>query len=317
MTIETTDYSLQIHDTIDDLGLSDSIDFMKLDAKYVKAVQEERDIEAIDLLKQGVKIMVPELPDELDIFGDDDDKPLLDTTANDLSVSRIYFHYVDLLDQYFLRLIEAIKNDLVDNEDLAEATKKLIAKDLDELSVDELCTLVLVVSEATGMIEVDDSKLSFPINGTWYHIQKKDVHEKYESKNLKVGQVSLIKEFRRRTKQHQSEKLDSDGTMMFNLGIYELACLALKENEDIPTHPAEQKVFLDQRMALFGESIKITTYFNICFFLTLTLIEFGVTKITYMLSTKSTSKESKYHKARLQSSIARRKRIRQNSKRRR
>ena len=103
--VETSIGSFSYHDSIDNITLSDKIDFAEHTNSFREAIVEH-DEAAVDHLIKAVKVFIPGLPEGLDISDESDDQPLI--ASDTISVIGLHNHYNYLIQQYYLDIIASI-----------------------------------------------------------------------------------------------------------------------------------------------------------------------------------------------------------------
>lgn len=260
ITLQTKDFDIKLHSSIDEISLNDFCDFMNAESIWMNAEIENKD----ELFVKMAMVFVPNanlLPFD---SGSED-------VMESLSLINVYIYYIDLLNGYFMEVIDDCLKELrlKDSEYLDEFESDIVETDVSKLSIVDKSNLAISITEHyRSDITVKDNNLSFEHNNETYLISGKLVNDYLQGNSFTAGEVATVKDFRRRLSEAESEKETPEtGTLMFKLRLHDLAVLARKENEVLPFDISERTKLLNERMVLF-QDLKMDLVFNISFFLT-------------------------------------------------
>ena len=330
--IEGDSLPLDIHDNVSSIKLSPFIDYKKHDYQWIENIRAY--LEAKDLFdKEGGKAPLdPDAQPKIDavrlmvIPNATEDQLLLfekiplsieedgvkferyynfhyditqDIEGNilqDISIDRLYYHYINLFNHWIVDVYAHIKDRIAllkqqfnklgkeykMSEALAQAIVVLdqhfIAKDL-VLPLEQYLSMILFISAETGLCEYDKEKLSFDYKGDKYHVGKKDIETFYEQKGITTGEYVTIKNVRQLMQEKLYRHTDIEGLYEMELSLYEMAILCRKEGEQLPYFSVARDKYLQDRGKHF-EDIDMATYYNVCFFLITSLLQSASQELT-------------------------------------
>ncbi len=282
ITVQTSVGDFSYHDGISDITLSDKIDFADHTRLFHKAKDSDS---AITHLIVAVRVFIPDLPDNLNISDDSDDKPLI--ASDSISVIGLHNHYTYLIEQYYLDVIESIIEH-IDLESLEPQERKFI-EDVGQMTdLLDYAQVVMLLSQKYGNAKITNKfdRYNFQFKGKRFYISVKESAKWFDGVRYNLGQVSLVKEFRNRFfKKLESINPGELGLSLYKLNLYEIAVLCLQKGEEIPAQPAAQTKWISDRQKFF-EDIPMTLYYDICFFLTISFIKSVRIRTINMLSKK-------------------------------
>lgn len=279
VTIRTEHFSIDVPTMVDEVTLGEYIDFLKAEGRYQKNVYGGGNGEKE--LVEAVGFIIKDLPDSLAVFGSDDDSDIM--TCKEISVYVLYYHLLWLFNEYLIRWADEILESWDVSDDKKRKRYEQVKAYIDEgASLEDLHRILLIISEENGNFKYKKGKFSFLHRGQRFYVDPKGLIDD-SLRTFTVGEVSKIKESRNRTDKQLESNNDAMGLLMHEMGVREVALICRGQNEKIPSQPGEYDKWLGDRMQLFDD-IKMPIYFNVCFFLTHTLIEYGLSEITSTFS---------------------------------
>lgn len=267
---------LTYHMSVDDITLSQFIDFKVNDQK---SINEIRDLEnpdsrgeyyrakAIQLIMGGSD----EFWDTIDYTDDDLVADFFDIDNQEITVLRLYTHYFNLFNGYIQRKAVRIKNILSslseEKQNKYRDVKNLLINK--SVSLVEMMQAILTFSELEGNLQVKKQELSFFHGDTKYYIGPKSI-SKYSGGSFTTGQSLVLKQIRKSMRMRIDKLKDAEGAIDMELSLYELAVLCQEEGEKLPFNPSERHQYMINKGNKFKD-IPMTQYYEISFFLIISL----------------------------------------------
>ena len=149
---------------------------------------------------------------------------------------------------------------------------------------------LLRLSSEINLLDYDESSLSINLDNEIYSLYQSDI-AKFYSEGITGGEYVEVMEYRRKISSILEEKNKYfDGLLELKNTLHLTAVLFRKQGESLPIDRTHLKKFKDQRMTLFSK-ISLDKVLEICFFLTSSLQELGLTKILEHTGILQTTKQ--------------------------
>ncbi len=256
--------NITLHTDCTEVTLCQFFDFIKSETKFYQADAEENEIYLIETLRHIIKI-----PNDLQLGNPQDEINLLSDNPK-LTAWSIYYHYLALFNNYLDTQVERLREGLNINE-LTDEEKAILADLEKPIPLEYKMKLILVSFEHMTRSHSGNESFKFKHKNKIFVIGALEAKRIYTSDDrITVGEATHVKKIRSIVRKKIEDAGDEDGTLAFNLSLEEIAVLARRPREKLPTDRSDLDQFIAERMKLFGD-IPLHVYFNICFFLILLL----------------------------------------------